>query len=115
MSVPVICPNGHSLKIKDKYAGMKGLCPICKAHIEVPVVDIDMFNEDSIMDVLKPHESGMSIVSLRDLPDSVPSADGQTPPTTLKICHECHRQIAVDADVCPFCNTPVGVFEDTRH
>lgn len=35
MGIPVECPNGHHFKVKDKYAGKKGLCPKC--HGEVPV------------------------------------------------------------------------------
>jgi hypothetical protein len=36
MSITVLCPNEHLLKIKDKYAGKKGLCPICKARVQAP-------------------------------------------------------------------------------
>jgi len=58
MSIKVTCPNGHSLKIKTKYAGKTGRCPICKARIIVPSGDgSNVFAEDSIMDVLQPYES----------------------------------------------------------
>jgi serine/threonine-protein kinase len=39
MSIKVSCLNGHSLKIKSKYAGKLGLCPICKARVEMPFSD----------------------------------------------------------------------------
>lgn len=29
MGIHVECPNGHTFKVKDKYAGKKGLCPHC--------------------------------------------------------------------------------------
>lgn len=29
MGIRVECPNGHIFKVKDKYAGKKGLCPHC--------------------------------------------------------------------------------------
>jgi hypothetical protein len=38
MPIDVTCPNGHSLKIKEKYAGKAGLCPRCKAPIQVPAL-----------------------------------------------------------------------------
>ncbi len=36
MPIEVTCPNGHALKIKEKYAGKTGLCPRCQAAIQVP-------------------------------------------------------------------------------
>jgi len=36
MAIHVTCPNGHRLKVKDKYAGKKGLCPFCKKPVDVP-------------------------------------------------------------------------------
>jgi hypothetical protein len=37
MSIEVRCPNGHVLKIKDKYAGKTGLCPLCKDRVVISV------------------------------------------------------------------------------
>ncbi len=37
MGIPVRCPNGHDFKVKDKYAGKKGLCPYCKGQVAVRV------------------------------------------------------------------------------
>jgi len=39
MSIEVTCPNGHRLKIKEKYAGKQGTCPVCRAPVCVPVTD----------------------------------------------------------------------------
>ena len=33
------CPNGHTFKVKDKYAGKKGLCPHCEGQVIVVVPD----------------------------------------------------------------------------
>jgi hypothetical protein len=47
MGIRVECPNGHVFKVKDKYAGKKGLCPHCKDQVQVIVpeptaaVDLD--------------------------------------------------------------------------
>src|SRR5690606_18975421 len=38
MAIDVICPNGHLLRLKEKYAGTAGLCPHCHARIQVPHV-----------------------------------------------------------------------------
>jgi len=39
MGIRVECPNGHIFKVKDKYAGKKGLCPHCKGQVQVLVPD----------------------------------------------------------------------------
>jgi hypothetical protein len=35
MGIAVHCPGGHTLRIKDKYAGKSGKCPRCGAKIRV--------------------------------------------------------------------------------
>jgi len=37
MGISVTCPNGHDFKVKDKYAGKKGLCPYCPGQVAVRV------------------------------------------------------------------------------
>ena len=39
MGIRVECPNGHVFKVKDKYAGKKGLCPHCDGQVIVHVPD----------------------------------------------------------------------------
>ena len=39
MGILVQCPNGHEFKVKDKYAGKKGICPFCKGQVVVRVPD----------------------------------------------------------------------------
>ena len=39
MGIQVECPNGHTFKVKDKYAGKKGLCPHCEGQVIVLVPD----------------------------------------------------------------------------
>ena len=40
MGIPVRCPHGHEFKVKDKYAGKKGLCPFCKDQVAVRVPEV---------------------------------------------------------------------------
>lgn len=44
MAIEITCPNGHNLKVKDKYAGKTGLCPYCKQRVAVPkaITDADV-------------------------------------------------------------------------
>ncbi len=39
MGIQVECPHGHIFKVKDKYAGKRGLCPHCKGQVVVLVPD----------------------------------------------------------------------------
>lgn len=46
MGIQVECPNGHVFKVKDKYAGKKGLCPHCEGQVIVVVPDaLSLLNE----------------------------------------------------------------------
>lgn len=40
MGIRVECPHGHVFKVKDKYAGKKGLCPRCPTQVQVTVPDL---------------------------------------------------------------------------
>ena len=113
MSIRVVCPNGHLLKIKSKYAGKSGLCPICKGRIVVPKPEPDTLSEDSIMDVLDPHESGLSGKALEMSDSHAELVEKETEEwweahdAPLKICARCDKEIPSDAHVCPFCKTYV--------
>ena len=52
MGIPVTCPNGHSFNVKDKYAGKKGLCPMCEDRVIVLVPE--SLSEDAILDLIGP-------------------------------------------------------------
>ena len=41
MGIQVRCPHGHIFKVKDKYAGKRGLCPHCigQVIVEVPAAN----------------------------------------------------------------------------
>ena len=47
MGIQVECPNGHVFKVKDKYAGKKGLCPHCEGQVIVQVPDALTTNQAS--------------------------------------------------------------------
>lgn len=40
MGINVECPHGHTFRVKDKYAGRKGLCPRCPGQVVVHVPDL---------------------------------------------------------------------------
>lgn len=112
MSITVVCPNGHSLKVKDDCAGKKGLCPVCKAQIVVPRPSNGGLSDDDILDILGPHNPGRT----RDFaaPESerprhssdTPEADRTSPPK--RSCEKCNAEISASTHICPHCHTYVA-------
>jgi hypothetical protein len=88
MGIRVVCPNGHEFKVKDKYAGKKGLCPHCEGQVIVQVPDaLSSFenNEDFQRETLRqrqsaqhkePANSNSSSSVLDDSHDNLGSAPG---------------------------------------
>ncbi|MFM8708355.1 MAG: hypothetical protein ACKOHK_09805, partial [Planctomycetia bacterium] len=35
MGIVCYCPNGHRVKVKDRFAGLTGLCPHCNAKFRI--------------------------------------------------------------------------------
>ncbi len=114
MPISVTCPNGHKLKIKEKYAGQTGLCPHCQARVLVPTL-----NEDAVLEFLGPAPPPPPP---EEDPDSMPvyhepvrssGASSIMSGTHVhgssilvrktKTCPKCKHQIAARFDLCPHC------------
>jgi hypothetical protein len=37
MGIIAFCPSGHRVKVKDEFAGRKGVCPECQARFRIPL------------------------------------------------------------------------------
>jgi hypothetical protein len=110
MSIQFKCPNGHLLKVKDKYAGQTGLCPHCQARVLVPVPPPPM-TDDAIADFIGPPP-----VDDRPVHQEIPSGDpaGMSGSSLLqagmaaretKVCPKCKREVRVCYTLCPHCQT----------
>jgi uncharacterized paraquat-inducible protein A len=116
MSIRVVCRNGHILNVKDELAGKIGLCPTCKARVQVPNISRGELSEDAIMSILGPAKSGPMRDGLvhEGLDASDPSAVsemGQGAPP-LKSCDKCNQLILAATHICPYCHTYIGKLED---
>ena len=90
MSIRVICSNGHTLNVKEKYAGKTGLCPKCKVHVDVPRRAI---SDSSI------------IAILGDFPHPQSPGNKVTPAIGAKpTCPRCHSHLSKDSRACPHCH-----------
>lgn len=59
MGIQVQCPNGHEFKVKDKYAGKKGICPFCPGQVTFRVPDAtssDVLSSAAYRAVRQEHE-----------------------------------------------------------
>jgi hypothetical protein len=85
MGIQVECPNGHVFKVKDKYAGKKGLCPHCEGQVIVLVPDAltanpasDVLQREAILrrQAAAHHSSAPSESHVFDDPNELPAAAG---------------------------------------
>ncbi|MFH1264719.1 MAG: hypothetical protein ABIK89_03285 [Planctomycetota bacterium] len=129
MSIQVVCPNGHVLKVSDDYAGKTGLCPVCKSRIKVPKPSEDQLSEDAILSILgkyDPNKAARSVDDVSDLAaaDAPRALEGQTsaqgesgtmaggPAPPKKSCPHCHQEIVAGIHICPHCNTYIAGLDD---
>jgi hypothetical protein len=112
MSIRVTCPNGHALKVDETMAGKTGLCPACKARVQVPKPVARGVSEDMILGLLDgaspdSDQSG----SLSDPPFSARYSAGSDPlpaGAVKKNCVKCHQPISAQMHICPFCHTYIA-------
>jgi hypothetical protein len=102
------------LKVKDDLAGKMGLCPVCKAKVQVPARPAHPFSEDAILDIM-----GKGGAALAPAPAPSPAVaavgaagkkDAQSPP--MKTCSKCNHSIAATIHICPHCHTYIARLGD---
>jgi hypothetical protein len=114
MSIRVVCPNGHVLNVRDDLAGKLGLCPTCKARVQVPQRAGEGLTEEAILGILGPLAPGPLDAVLNDeaidpvLAASEPEERG--PP--LKTCEKCGQLVLAATHICPHCHTYIGRLEE---
>jgi hypothetical protein len=116
MSITVVCPNGHTLSVKDTCAGKRGLCPVCKAAVIVPAAVADGMSDDDIMGILGPHDPGRHrpfVPDESEAPRSHGAASAKagesgnsSPPK--KSCEKCNAEILAATRICPHCHTYIA-------
>jgi len=111
MGIQVKCPKGHVFKVKDKYAGKKGLCPKCTDQTVVQVPDLLTTASESAL-----HSGGEG----KALPPPDPSSifddplDQQTPSSSGSLlsgsfiqhrvsCAKCNTRVPMWYAKCPNC------------
>jgi anti-anti-sigma factor len=80
MAIEVRCQNGHVIKVHHRFAGKAGLCPECRAIIEVPVS-----NHASV-------------------------ATARRAAQESRLCVKCRRVAADVGSVCTRCSGPLSIY-----
>jgi uncharacterized paraquat-inducible protein A len=115
MSIRVVCPNGHILNVKDSLAGKIGLCPTCKARVQVPRLSKGELSEDAILNILGPPKSGPregTGPEAMEPVESLPPSENDHGGPPLKSCEKCNQLILAATHICPYCHTYIGKLED---
>jgi Zn-finger nucleic acid-binding protein len=117
MSIRFKCPNGHELNVKEKYAGLTGLCPRCQVRVLVPS-PVAALTDDAIVDLLGPPPAEdpelpvhQDLVHRPDSPSDAGSSSGASLlgasqlSRGMKVCPKCKREVRLVYDICPHCRT----------
>ncbi len=110
MSIRVVCPEGHDLKIKDKYAGRTGRCPLCKSRIKIPVPDEEIPG-GLVRGIYDPGKSGLSGLAL-EVPEFIDDPADEESEDTMKVCGKCQKEIPAEAQTCPYCKAYIATLDD---
>jgi RNA polymerase subunit RPABC4/transcription elongation factor Spt4 len=108
MSIRVVCPNGHVLNVKEALAGKTGLCPTCKARVQVPEPSSPAeseLNEDAILGIIGPFDP------TRAAAEAAPAVVASTVPAK-KTCAKCYREILAETHICPYCHYYIADLKD---
>jgi hypothetical protein len=109
MSIRCVCQNGHVLKVKESFAGASGLCPMCKARVDVPRRPEPAMSEETILSIVGTHPPPSSAI-----PGRHSSADpgSQSGIGLHKNCDRCNKEVSAGAHICPYCHTYIANLRD---
>lgn len=109
MSIKVVCPNGHELRVKDSLAGKTGLCPTCKARVSVPEPEAPSVDESAILSIIGPYVPGRATHSSTSANPFDEEHVRQSPARKeMRRCTHCEREIEAETHICPYCKRYIG-------
>jgi hypothetical protein len=113
MSIRCVCQNGHVLKVKDSFAGTSGLCPSCRARVDVPKSGKNHISEDVILGLLGKQSQAERLAAESSGVLLAASESGvMRLPFPKKTCSRCNQEVTVGAHICPHCHTYIANLSD---
>jgi hypothetical protein len=113
MSIRCVCQNGHVLKVKDSFAGRSGLCPSCRARVDVPQLVKKSISEDAILGLLGRQSSAERAAAESSGVLLAASESGMIRlPFPKKTCSRCNQEVSAGAHICPHCHTYIANLSD---
>ncbi len=120
MGIAVTCPNGHEFKVKEKYAGKKGLCPYCKGQvaIRVPKASTDDITKAAYRVAAEEHGASIAATAASSVFDDHGEVNDPSASTSLmgssvirhNIKCKCGESVPMWFAKCPKC----GIFFERR-
>jgi hypothetical protein len=109
MGIQVTCPQGHTFKVKDKYAGKRGLCPHCTEQtiVEVPSLStVDRMDKAYRDAVTKEHRAANPVdTGSSSIFDDIPDHNDASASGSLLGSSVIQHHVK-----CPFCKTSVPMW-----
>ena len=121
MWIRLDCPNGHPVKVDEKFAGKLGKCPACGAKVLIPRPEpAEDISEDAILNILGPSVRAPEALPVHQEPvKSEQAADASSVAMgssailggsglmnqQIRICPSCKRKVSVRYQICPHCRT----------
>ena len=93
MSIKMLCPNGHKLRVDERHAGQRATCPRCSARLTVPTPTRRELSESSIVALLGdtlPQQTVMTRVA-------------PPPERPKRTCPKCQTVMSAAYHICPKC------------
>jgi len=121
MTIRVTCPNGHVLNVKDSFAGKMGLCPTCKARVQVPMPKPQGISDDAIMNILETHRPTPpppAEAKKKKEEEAEKQSDFARIQTVHRVnqpkkaCPNCKRELHAGIHICPHCQTYIAELRD---
>lgn len=94
MSIKMLCPNGHKLRVDERHAGQRAVCPRCDAKMTVPTPTRHEMSESSIVALMGDAAPQQSVIT------RVAPAPQKRPTRT---CPKCQTVMSAAYHICPTC------------
>lgn len=100
------CPNGHLLKVEDRWAGHAGSCPRCHSRVVVPHPQPPVLSDDVIAEWLgAPAPTQSPPAEEPRSPSPRPELAQALHAHRTKFCPNCGAEVSAGYALCIYCKT----------